>query len=118
MILVEISVDFTSRRTDMTEIVVKTIGELKSVQKTRSHPIIRIQGELANNLLIAGILRPSESNNGEGEVAKLKQFDPAMYSVTEILYELSRANRFEIIGGGGGRQIKISPKPFARREGN
>jgi hypothetical protein len=114
----EISVDFTSRRTGMTEIVVKTIGELKSVQKTRSLPIIRIEGELANNLLIAGILRPSESDNGEGEVAKLQKLDTAMYSVTEILYELSRANRFEIVGGGGSRQIKISPKPFARREGN
>ena len=102
----------------MTEIVVKTIGELKSVQKTRSHPIIRIEGELANNLLISGILRPSELNNGEGEVAKLKKLDSPMYSVTEILYELSRANRFEIIGGGRGRQIRISPKPFVRREGN
>jgi hypothetical protein len=103
---------------DMTEVVVKTVEELKSVQKTRSLPTILIQGELANNLLIAGILRPNEVNGGEGEVVQLKRADSTLYSVTEILHTLSRANRFEIIGGGGRKQIKISPKPFVRREGN
>ncbi len=102
----------------MTELVVKTVEELKSVRKGRSHPIILIQGELANNLLIAGILRPSELDAAQGEVVQLKQPSSTMYSVTEILYELSHANRFEIMAGGGCKQIKISPKPFVRREGN
>lgn len=102
----------------MTELVVKTVEELKSVRKVRSHPVILIQGELASNLLIAGILRPNEFDAARGEVVQLKQPSSTMYSVTEILYELSRANRFEIMGGGGCKQIKISPKPFVRREGN
>jgi hypothetical protein len=102
----------------MTEVVVRTVEELKSVRKVRSHPIILIQGELANNLLIAGILRPKEFDGAQGEVVQLKSPTSTMYSVTEILNELSRANRFEIIGAGGGKQIKISPKPFVRREGN
>jgi hypothetical protein len=102
----------------MTELVVKTVEELKSVRKDRSRPVILIKGELASNLLIAGILRPNEFDTGRGEVVQLKKPSSTMYSVTEILYELSRANRFEIIGGGDGKQIKISPKPFVRREGN
>jgi hypothetical protein len=102
----------------MTEIVVKTVEELKSVRKARSHPVILIQGELASNLLIAGILRPNEFDAARGEVVQLKRVDSTLYSVTEILYDLSRANLFEIIGRAEGKQIKISPKPFLRREGN
>lgn len=102
----------------MTEVVVKTIEELKSIRKVRSHPIILIQGELANNLLIAGILRAKGTNGAQGEVVQLKSPTSAMCSVTEILNELGQANRFEIVWAGGGKQIKISPKPFVRREGN
>ncbi|MGB6064537.1 MAG: hypothetical protein WBG50_06990 [Desulfomonilaceae bacterium] len=102
----------------MDEIVVKTVEDLKSIRKVRSHPVILIQGELANNLLISGILRPNEQDTAKGEVVKLRETGSAMYTVTEILYELSRANLFEIKGAGGGKQIKISPKPFIRREGN
>lgn len=103
----------------MNGIVVTTLEELRAVRNSRPHPNIFIQGELANNLLISGILRvKGESSVGEGEVVQLKSPDSWMYSMCEILHEFGRSNIFQIGGENGRWQIKIYPKPFCRREGN
>lgn len=103
----------------MAGIVVKTLEELKSVQKARSHPTIVIDGELANNLLISGIVRPRcDRQNGEGEVVQLKAINSQLYPIFEVLFELSRAHCFQIVSDNSPTQIKIYPKPSSRREGN
>ncbi len=103
----------------MAGIVVKTLEELKTVQKVRSHPSIVIEGELANNLLIAGIVRPKyDRQNGEGEVVQLTTTNSHLYPFFEVLSELSRAHCFQILNDNCPQQIKIYPKPCVRREGN
>ncbi|MBI5569056.1 MAG: hypothetical protein HY914_03840 [Desulfomonile tiedjei] len=103
----------------MSGIVVTTVEELRSASKSRSHPNIFIQGELANNLLISGIFRvKGESAAGEGQVVQLNALDSLMYPICEILHELSRSNLFQIGGESGRCQIKVYPKPVFRREGN
>jgi hypothetical protein len=48
----------------MTGLVVTTIEELKAVQKNRQHPAIIIESELANNLLVSGVITPLENGGG------------------------------------------------------
>ena len=103
----------------MSGIVVTTVEELKSASKSRSHPNIFIQGELANNLLISGIFSvKGESAAGEGRVAQLSAADSLMYPICELLHELSHSNLFQIGGENGQCQIKIYPRPSSRQEGN
>ena len=103
----------------MNGIVVTTVEELRSASKARSHPNIVIDGELANNLLISGILRVSgASTSGEGEVGHLTAPDSLMYPICEIFHELSHSNLFQICRENNRCQIKVYPKPFPRREGN
>jgi len=103
----------------MNGVVVKTVEELSSVSKSRSHPSISIQGELANNLLISGILRVKRDlAAAEGQVVRLKDPKSPMYSVCEILRELSYSSLFQVCRENSQCQIKICPKPFGRREGN
>jgi hypothetical protein len=103
----------------MAGIVVKTLEELKSVQKIRSHPSVVIEGEFANNLLIAGMVRPKDDReNGEGELVQLTTTNSHLYPIYEVLFEFSRAHCFQIFSDNSPRQIKIYPKPSLRREGN
>jgi len=103
----------------MAGIVVKTLEELKSVHKVRSHPTIVIEGELANNLLISGIVRlKDDRQNGEGEVLQLKEPNSQLFPFFEVLLDLSRAHCFQILSNNSPQQIKIYPKPSCRREGN
>jgi hypothetical protein len=103
----------------MAGIVVRTLEELKSAQKTRPHPTIVIEGELVNNLLISGIVRHKDGRqNGEGEVVQLKSVNSQFYPILEVLLELSRAHSLEIINNISPMKIKIYPKPSLRREGN
>jgi len=109
----------TNRESDMAGIVVTTLEELKSVQKVRSHPTIVIEGELANNLLISGIVRfKDDRQNGEGEVLQLKETNSQLFPFFEVLFDLSRAHCFQILSNNSPKQIKIYPKPSCRREGN
>ncbi|MCA1960531.1 MAG: hypothetical protein LDL33_07025 [Desulfomonile sp.] len=103
----------------MAGILVKTVEELAALCQTRSHPTIVIEGELANNLIISGLVCPrSDRSNGEGEVSQLKTVGSHLYPVCRILTELSRTNCFEILGADGPKRIKIYPRLSSRREGN
>lgn len=103
----------------MEGIVVKTVEELKAVQKTRSHPTIVIEGGLANDLIISGMVRPkSDHNNCEGEVLPLKTVNSHLYPICQILSDLTRANCLQIVGNNGSKTIRIYPRPSRRREGN
>lgn len=103
----------------MAGIVVKTLEELKSLHRGRSHPTIVIEGELANNLLISGMVRPKDGRpNGEGEVVQLKTNNSQLYPIFEVLFELSRAHCIQIVNDNSPKQIKIYPRPSSRREGN
>lgn len=101
----------------MTGIVIRTVEELRAVAEEREHPTIIIAGELANNLLISGVLR--EMGGGKPpQVVGPKEPDSLFHPIARILKHLSHSNVIEFIQANGGRQIKISPRPFVRREGN
>jgi len=103
----------------MTGIVVEKSEQPKSVHKTRSHPVISIVGELANNLLISGVIRSCEPGEPQAEVVKLR--DPRsreLCSVVTLLQNLSESHVFELADNDRGRIIKIYPRPSTRREGN
>jgi hypothetical protein len=103
----------------MEGIVVKTVEDLKAVQKSRSHPNIVIEGELANDLIISGMVQPkADHGNSEAEVLQLKPIDSHLYPIYQILWELNRSNCFQIMGENGPRRIRIYPRPSYRREGN
>jgi hypothetical protein len=103
----------------MTGIVVKTVEELRAVQKTRSHPTIVIEGELANDLIISGMVQPTaDRRNCEGEVIQVKAVNSQLYPVSQILLEMNRTNCLQIMDGNGPKRIKIYPRPSLRREGN
>src|SRR5512139_2076812 len=102
----------------MTGIVVKTVEELRAVQKTRSHPTIVIEGELANDLIISGMVQPtSDRQTCEGEVVGIKAINSQLYPVSQILSEMKRTNCFLIVGDNSPKRIKIYPRPSLRREG-
>jgi len=103
----------------MTGIVVERIEQLRSVHKTRAHPVITIVGDLANNLVISGIVRSIGPNAHQAEVVKLTDSrSPELWSVISMLQELSGSNVFEFVDNEKGRAIKIYPKYDLRREGN
>lgn len=103
----------------MAGIVVTTLQELKSAHKSRSRPTIVIGGELANNLLIAGMVRPRPDRlNGEGEIVQPRSISSQLAGVFEVLSELSRAHCFEILADSCKSEIKVYPRPSSRREGN
>ena len=103
----------------MTGIVVRTVEDLKAVQKSRSHPNIVIEGELANDLIISGMVRPKADHlNSEAEVLQLKTVNSHLHPIYQILWELNRTNCFQIMGDNGPRRIRIYPRPSYRREGN
>jgi hypothetical protein len=103
----------------MTGIVVKTVEELKAIQKSRSHPTIVIEGELASDLIISGMVRPkSNQQSCEGVVVQLDAVNSHLYSVSQILWELNRTNCFQIVGDNVPKRIRIYPRPSERREGN
>lgn len=103
----------------MAGIIVRTVEELVALEQSRSHPTIVIEGELACNLIISGLVHPkSGGRNGEGRVLPRKTISPHLYPVYRILSELSRTNCFEIIEDNGPKRIKIYPQPSIRREGN
>lgn len=103
----------------MTGIVVEKIEQLKSIHKTRAHPVITIVGELANNLLISGVVRSREQGARQAEVIKLgDNKSPELCSVISLLQDLSGSHVFELADNERGRIIKIYPRPSRRREGN
>jgi hypothetical protein len=107
------------QESNMAGIVVKTVEELKAVQKTRSHPTIVIEGELASDLIISGIVQPkSDQRDCEGEVLQLKAINSHLYPIYQILWDLNRTNCFQIMGDNGPKRIRIYPRPSYRREGN
>ncbi len=103
----------------MTGIVVKTVEDLKALQKSRPHPTIVIEGELANYLIISGMVRPKPNHQtSEAEVLQLKAVNSNLYPIYQILSELNRTNCFQIMDDNGPRRIRIYPRPSCRREGN
>jgi hypothetical protein len=103
----------------MAGVVVRTVEELKAVQKTRSHPTIFIEGVLANDLIISGLVRhQSDDRSIAAEVLQMKTADLPRDPIYRILSELSHTHCFEIVGDGGPKRIRIFPQPSHRREGN
>jgi hypothetical protein len=103
----------------MTGVVVETTEQLKAVHRGRSHPVVTIVGELANNLLISGVVRASEQDAPRAEVVKLNNPESSkLYPVVSMLQDLSRSNVLELVEDGQGKLIRIYPKPCHRREGN
>lgn len=105
----------------MTGLVVTTIEELKAIQKNRPHPGIIIESELANNLLVSGVIIPTENGGGSSsQITKLKRENTScpMSELMEVLDDLSTYNEFELVHGPRGKQIRIYPKHCSRREGN
>lgn len=105
----------------MSRVVVTTVEELKAAQKARAHPTILIEGELASNLLAAGIL--TSSNVGHDRSVQVPGFrnpleSSPIISVVEVLRDLSRCHRLEVMDGDAGPRIKIYPNSPARRESN
>lgn len=114
-----IDLDLIRRRNTMTGIVVERIEQLRSVHKTRGHPVITIVGDLANNLVISGIVRSMGPDAHQAEVVKLTDSrSPELWSVISLLQELSGSNVLEFVDNEKGRAIKIYPKHDIRREGN
>jgi hypothetical protein len=103
----------------MAGVVVKTVEELKAVQKTRSHPTIFIEGGLANDLIISGTVRSKFDYPAlEAEVLKPNAADSLRDPIYRILIELSQTHCFEIVSGDGRKRIRVYPRPSCRREGN
>jgi len=103
----------------MEGIFVRTVEELEAARLTRSHPNIIIEGELANNLIISGMVSlKSDQRNREGQVSQVKSVNSHLYPVYRILLELSRTHCFEVMDDSGPKRIKMYPRPFCRREGN
>jgi hypothetical protein len=107
------------RGSTVMSIVVENIEELKSVRTKRAHPVVTIVGELANNLLISGVVRPIDQGTRHAEVIKLADSkSPELCSVISLLQDLSGSHLFEVEGDTSLRTIKMYPKPSLRREGN
>jgi hypothetical protein len=103
----------------MTGIVVRTVEELKAVGQERAYPTIIIEGELANNLLISGVVRTmDDGRQPQGEILAPTQPDSLFYPITQVLKHLSHSNEIEVVEDDGRRRIKIYPRPLMRREGN
>jgi len=103
----------------MTGIVVERIEQLRSVHKTRAHPVITIVGDLANDLVISGIVRSTGPDANRAEVVNVTDFrSPELWSVISLLQEISGSNVFEFVDNEKGRAIKIYPKYDMRREVN
>jgi hypothetical protein len=106
------------RENNMEALAIKTVEQLKRIQRNRSHAAIIIEGALANELIIAGIVQPKiNGQNRELEVPE-QPIGSHLYPVFQILRELSRTNRFSFINENETRGIKIYPFSSCRREGN
>ena len=105
----------------MTPKVVHTFQELKAAQKTGFFPSLVIGGELANNLLVSGLVTFSNGGtNRQGFVASssLPVERGPIHEVFDILRELSYSNRFEIVQAPTGPEILVVRETAHRREGN
>jgi hypothetical protein len=81
--------------------------------------VVTIVGELANNLLISGVVRPVNRGTCHAEVINLSApKSPELCSVISLLQDLSGSHLFKVEGDTNRRTIKIYPKPSIRREGN
>jgi len=105
----------------MSGVVVRTVEELKAAQKSRAHPTIFIEGELAGNLLAAGILTSSTVEHDRSvhvPASPNPLRSSPIVSVIEVLQQLSRCHRLEVLDGDQGPRIKIYPFSAVRRESN
>ena len=103
----------------MTGIVVRTVEELKAVGRERDYPTIIIEGELANNLLISGVIRSSDGEGADrAEILAPTEPHSLFFPITQVLKHLSHANKIEVFEDNGKRRIKIYPRPVVRKEGN
>lgn len=103
----------------MQKLVVRSVEELKAARCGRHCPTIFIEGELANDLLISGLIETdATARSGKARVVCQAPHSTPMRSVAQALTELSIANDFEVMKGQSGTKIRIYPKPCMRREGN
>lgn len=95
--------------------------DLKDLWNKTRYPRFTINGELACDLLAAGLV--TSANDGtEREslvpvVASLAPRGP-MNDVFDILSEISVFGEFVLVRGAKGREIRVLPKSVLRREGN
>jgi len=102
----------------MTGVVVKTVEELKAVRNNRAHPTILIEGELASNLMASGIIASYTHLDDQQWVDSRRVGRGPIDAVIEVLNELRRYSRFEVMDGPPGPRIKIYPVLAPRRESN
>lgn len=105
----------------MSQLIVRTVQELKALEWSRSHPTILIEKELANNLLVSGMLTVADTANPRQDLLTTPQ-EPdragPMQEVLRILNSLRVYNHFELEQGLEGARIRVFPKTASRREGN
>ncbi len=105
----------------MSRVVVKTVEELKAAHKSRAYPTILIEGELASNLLAAGIVNSAAVGHDRSAhvPSSLTPLGSSpIGSVIEVFRNLSRCHQIEVMSGDHGPRIKIYPSPSVRRESN
>lgn len=103
---------------------VNTFEHLRTLWKSTLHPNLVIGGELASNLLAAGLF--TVVDNGDCRQALLtvparRSGNGPMEQVYDVLREINCVARFEVAECaecGRGTEIRLSPKIGARREGN
>jgi hypothetical protein len=105
----------------MSRTVVRTVEELKAAHEKRAHPTIVVEGELASNLIAVGAFLGSTDGNG-------LRWDPQYHTsngkptllqpLFDVLHDLSRNHKFELLSSNSERKIKIYPYQRPRREGN
>lgn len=101
--------------------VVNTVEELRNSIRKRAVPTVIIDGDLACNILAAGILVRAKGEDHPRWIAREADINASLgptYEVAQLMHELALQNNIEVIKEGPGPKIKVYPKPVARREGN
>ncbi len=105
----------------MMGVVVKTVRQLEEANKSRAHPRIIVEGELASNILASGILKPFKDNGGTvWKVAPIQRnAGPSpINDVIRLLNDIAYTCTIDVVTEARTSRIAIYPKPVLRREGN
>lgn len=105
----------------MTQSHVSTFENLRTLWKSTVRPDLVIRGQLANDLLAAGLFTVVDNGNCRRAVLTLPDRHAGsgpMAQVYDMLREIDCVARFELAERGNGIEIRLSPKIGTRREGN
>jgi hypothetical protein len=105
----------------MSKRVVNTFQELRAVQKQGFFPSLVIGGELANSLLVSGLVCVSSDGSTHHGFVASSSLPPErgpIHEVFDLLRELSYSNRFEVVQASTGPEILVFQQQGFRKEGN